>query len=39
MIKMLGPLRETKLVFLKGRSNRIEFIESPILIFWGAQSH
>ena len=31
MIKMLGPLRETKLVFPKGRSNRVEFIESPIL--------
>ena len=33
MIKMLGPGRETKSVFLKGKSEGVEFIESPILIF------
>lgn len=36
MVKMLGPVRETKLVFLKGRRKGVEFIESPILIFWGS---
>ena len=36
MIKMLGPVRETTLVFLKGRSKGVEFIESPILIFGGS---
>lgn len=39
MIKMLGPVRETTLVFLKGRSKGVEFIESPILIFGGEHSH
>lgn len=36
MIKMLGPGRETKSVFLKGRSEGVEFIESPILILRGS---